>query len=303
MKLWQVLLAASLGIPGYAQVDFSGQWESLYHEDAPERLPGPELGDYLGMPVNDAGRVRADSYDADRISVVTEYQCRPHSGDYSMHGLSSLRIWRDIDPVTQKLIAFRTHTAFMGMERTIWMDGRPHPPEYADHTWQGFSTGVWEGKMLTITTTHLKPGYTKRNGIPSSDNRIITEHWMQHGDYFTVVVYDQDPAILAEPLIRSSSWVRDPNQRIGPAFCEPAPEVPAAEGSVPHHLPGENSFLTEVADWYGLPREATRGGPETMYPEYRLKMGKPQVQAPAHCERYCYCTGLGNCSVHSQPPK
>ena len=119
-------------------MDFSGQWESLYHEDAPERLPGPELGDYLGMPLNAAGRLRADSYDADRISVVTEYQCRPHSGDYSMHGLSSLRIWRDIDPGTQKLIAFRTHTGFMGMERTIWMDGRPHPPEYADHSLAGF---------------------------------------------------------------------------------------------------------------------------------------------------------------------
>ena len=47
------------GTPAYAQVDFSGQWESLYHEDGPERLPGPELGDYLGFPINDAARLRA----------------------------------------------------------------------------------------------------------------------------------------------------------------------------------------------------------------------------------------------------
>jgi hypothetical protein len=159
-----------------------------------------------------------------------EYQCRPHSGDYSMHGLSSLRIWREIDPSNQKLISFRTHTGFMGMERIIWMDGRPHPPEWADHTWQGFSTGTWDGNMLTIVTTHLKPGYTKRNGIPSSDKRTITEHWTMHGNYLTAIVVDDDPVFLSEPLIRSSSWVRDPNQRIGPAFCEPAPEVPHARG-------------------------------------------------------------------------
>ena len=54
------------------EVDFSGEWAPLFHEDGPERLPGPELGDYTGMPLTDAARLRADSYDAARISVVTE---------------------------------------------------------------------------------------------------------------------------------------------------------------------------------------------------------------------------------------
>ena len=44
---------------------------------------------------------------------------------------------------------------------------------------------------------------------------------------------------------------------------------------MPHHLPGKNPFLTEVAEWYGLPAEATRGGAKTMYPEYRKVMPKP----------------------------
>jgi len=42
-------------------------------------VPGPELGDYTGLPLTEAARLRADSWDADRISVVQEYQCRPHS--------------------------------------------------------------------------------------------------------------------------------------------------------------------------------------------------------------------------------
>ena len=116
-----ILLA---GTPAYAQVDFSGQWESLYHEDGPERLPGPELADYPGLPLNDAARLHADSWDADRISVVQEYQCRPHGGDYSMHGLSTLRVWREIDPATQRLRRL-PHTHAMHGHGADHLDGRP----------------------------------------------------------------------------------------------------------------------------------------------------------------------------------
>lgn len=51
----------------------------------------------------------ADSYDADRISVVPEYQCGPHGVDYSMRCLGNLRIWREHHKDTQKLIAFPAH--------------------------------------------------------------------------------------------------------------------------------------------------------------------------------------------------
>jgi hypothetical protein len=37
---------------------------------------------------------------------------------------------------------------------------------------------------------------------------------------------------------------------------------------VPHYLPGKSPFYGEFAKKYGLPLEATRGGAETMYPEY-----------------------------------
>jgi hypothetical protein len=283
------------GAPAFAQVDFSGEWAPLYHEDGPERLPGPELGDYTELPINDAARMRADSYDADRISVVPEYQCRPHGADYSMRGLGNLRIWREYDQASQKLIAFHTHLLAWDSERTIYMDGRSHPPEYADHTWQGFSTAVWEGNMLTITTTHLKTNYIRRNGVPRSDKATLTEHWYRHGDYLTVVTVINDPVFLTEPLVRSDNWFLDPGQAIGVFGCEYAPEVPRPTGTVPHHLPGTNQFLDEFAKWYGLPYEATRGGAETLYPEYRAKLGA--YKAPAKCERYCTCTTLFNCNV------
>ena len=62
------VFVALWGAQAFAQVDFSGEWAPLYHENGPERLPGPELGDYTELPINDAARLRADSWDADRIS-------------------------------------------------------------------------------------------------------------------------------------------------------------------------------------------------------------------------------------------
>ncbi len=177
------------------------------------------------------------------------------------------------------------------------MDGRPHPPDYAPHTWQGFSTGVWDGNMLTITTTHFKTNYMRRNGVPRSDKAVLTEHWMRHGDYLTVVTVIEDPVYLTEPLVRSDNWYLDPGQNIGIFGCEYAPEVPRPEGTVPNHLPGQNPYLHEFADWYGLPYEATRGGAETLYPEYheenrrRISSARPmrtllQVHVSVRLQRY-----------------
>ena len=68
-----IMLALTSG-SALAQMDFTGEWAPIYHEDAPERIPGPELGDYMGLPVNDAARLQADSWDADRISMLMQYQ-------------------------------------------------------------------------------------------------------------------------------------------------------------------------------------------------------------------------------------
>ena len=62
------------------------------------------------------------------------------------------------------------HLQFMrSLDRPIFMDGRPHPPAWAPHTWTGFSTGEWVGNTLKVTTTHLKDGYLKRGGPQTSD--------------------------------------------------------------------------------------------------------------------------------------
>jgi hypothetical protein len=62
------LLMLSLSAPALAQpsfdttyqtVDFSGEWSELAYEGAFQY----DLGDYSGVPLNAAGRMRADSHD------------------------------------------------------------------------------------------------------------------------------------------------------------------------------------------------------------------------------------------------
>src|SRR4030095_9551734 len=45
------------GVPAYAQLDLTGVWAPrVGDEDNPERLAGPSLVEYLGLPINDYAR-------------------------------------------------------------------------------------------------------------------------------------------------------------------------------------------------------------------------------------------------------
>jgi len=270
-RLILLLAVMLLGVPAFAQIDPSGEWDPRFHEDNPERLAGPDIGDYLGLPINDAARLRGETWDAS-ILTLPEHQCKPHPADYGPRGPANLRIWKEVDKESQQLIAYHTHISWQAPERTIWMDGRPHPPDYAAHTWQGFSTGKWEGDVLTVSTTHLKTGWIRRNGIPRSDRAVLTEHWIRHGDYLTLVSIITDPAYLTEPFIRTTNWIANPRQVIAPYPCESVVEVDRPKGTVPHYRPDANPYLDEFPKKFNLPEGASRGGAETMYPEYQQKM-------------------------------
>jgi hypothetical protein len=259
-----------LAVPAWAQVDFSGEWAPRFWEDQPERVPGPEIGNFLGIPINDAARLRAMAWEAS-IQTLPEWQCRPHSADYIWRGPSNLRIWKEVDPASRLITAF--HAEWLrSVDRAVYLDGRPHPPEGAMHTWAGFSTAKWDGDMLTVTTTHLKEGYLRRNGLPRSDKATLTEHWIRNGDFLTIVTTVTDPVYLAEPFIRTTDYELNVHQQIPPYPCGVVQEVNRPRGVVPHLLPGTNSSLSEFATQFGLPLEATMGGPATMYPEFRDKL-------------------------------
>jgi len=267
----QIGLLAVLSAPVLAQVDLSGAWNSIRHEDLPDRGPGVGLGDYTGIPLTDAARLWAESWDAARLSVP-EQQCRVHVAHYINRGPLNLRIWEEKDPRTQEVIAIKHYISTYEQTRTIWMDGRPHPPEHARHSWMGFSTGRWNGDRLIVETTHIKQGWHRRNGVPASDLTTMTEHYIRHGNRLTHIAVIRDPVYLTEPMVKSQHFELNlrsmpPREWLWP--CTPVEEVATRDAAdVPHYLPGQNPYLTSLREEAHLPLDGAEGGAETLYPEW-----------------------------------
>ena len=259
-------LTVLLSIPALAQTDFSGEWVVRSHED-----PGqPPLGDYLGIPFNDAGRQRAETT-AESIWGTPEYQCRPHSAPHVWRGVGGARIIKEIDPLTREVSAYHVQH-WRSLDRVIYLDGRPHPPAWAPHSWTGFSTGKWVGNTLVVTTTHLKDGYLKRSGPQTTDMYTMTEYISRYGDILTILMIVDDPIYLAEPFVQSTTYQLDPSAQVRLEPCTTSFDENGGSDPhfVPHYLPGKNAFLTEWLErenW--IPAEAARGGVNTMYPGYR----------------------------------
>jgi hypothetical protein len=284
------LVAWFTAAPAFAQLDLSGTWGNRLHEDWIERAPGPEIGDYTGLPLNDEGRARADAYQVS-LQAMPERQCILYTAQYIVMGPQNLRIASEIDPISGRVVAWRLSGTVDRAPHTIWMDGRPHPSKSAPHTAGGFSTGEWQGNMLVAYTTHMTEDMVWRNGVQASDEATITETYVRHDNTLTITMILDDPIYFDEPFVRSASFVLDPAIRVLPEPCEPQVEITRREGDVPHYLPGANPFLKEVSDAYRIPYEAVRGGAATLYPEYRKKL-KDVYAAPAMCTKNC-CGGVG----------
>jgi hypothetical protein len=262
------LCAALPASPAMAQIDFSGEWTPVRSMDNSE---DPWVGDFVGLPLNDAGRARAEAWDASLLSLP-EYQCRPHGWAYIYRGPTQLRISKDVDPFTREVVAYQPEW-HQSTNMPVYLDGREHPPDESAHTWGGFSTARWEGDMLRITTTHLKEDYVRRNGAMVSDRAKVTTWWIRRGDYLTWIAIVHDPLYLAEPLIRSAEYRLTTNSLVPAHPCTAVFEG-LDKGEVPHYFPGENQYLKDIRERYGIAPDAPTGGTETMYPEYLKKLDK-----------------------------
>jgi len=257
---------AALG-PTISGTDFSGSWRPNQLVTESQTAAG-DLADFGGIPLNDAARLYALSWPASR-QTVKQHQCMGYVTPYFWYAPGNYRIWEERDPFTQRLTAWRFYGQIAQGDRTVYMDGRPHPPAYAPHTFSGFSTGEYQGNTLTVTTTHLKRGWIKANGIPQSDAAKVVEHFIRHGDMITILSVIDDPVYLSEPLSKASMVVRmakDPDAWLYP--CDDSEQIFGRKNDVvPNHLFGQNPYAREFADRRKIPLLAALGGAETMYPE------------------------------------
>lgn len=267
-KLAGVVLCLLACRTAAAQMEITGSWAARNHEF----LTGDGLPvDFTGIPLTEEGRIRALSYSESQLSML-ERQCQGWPPFYFVQGPFGLKISSETDPLKGNVISYTIGAWEDRPAITIWMDGRPHPSQYAEHTRAGFTTGKWEGNTLVTYTTHIKAGFLRKTGAPSSDQATMTARFYRHGDILTVLAIVEDPIYLAQPFLVSRSFQvsATPMSPIGP------PCVSAYEGNTgetaPHYAPEKNPFVDEMTEKYGVPRDAAIGKPETLYPEYRKKI-------------------------------
>ena len=71
---------------------------------------------------------------------------------------------------------------------------------------------------LKVTTTNLKAGFLRKNGVPYSDNTDLVEYYdlvkERNGDQLLVVtIVVTDPMYLREPFIISSHFKKMPDDK------------------------------------------------------------------------------------------
>jgi len=88
-------------------IDLTGTWTKIRSKDTHERGSGHDPGEYWDLPVNDAARMRADTYNQEWVTSSYILQCRPHPVGYQPLGPDPMRIEKLEDPINRQLFAYR----------------------------------------------------------------------------------------------------------------------------------------------------------------------------------------------------
>jgi hypothetical protein len=206
-----------------APVDLTGTWVSVVTEDWLWRMVTPKKGDYESVPLNDQGRQAADAWDQSQ-----DGRCEAYGVGGIMRMPGRLRIsWQDDHTL-------KIETDAGQQTRLLHFGAAPAP---GGRTLQGHSVAEWVGGgagmldpftgrddgpgrqrwgSLRVRTTNVRAGWLRRNGVPYSQNAVVTEHVTrfthpQAGDWFVVTTTVDDPAYLAQPFTTSSNFKREPD--------------------------------------------------------------------------------------------
>ena len=172
----------------------------------------------------------------------------------------NMRIWKEKDAASQEVIAWHQHNEWQAQERTIWMDGRPHPPEWAPHTWQGFSTG--DVGRQHAGGDHDPP----EDGVSRTQWRAA----QRRGDAGRALHAARQRAddragrstIRSTRRSRSSALVTScaaPNQEMNAYPCRPAVEIDRAKHTRAALPAGDQSHLDAAAKRFKVPADRTAG--------------------------------------------
>ena len=177
-----------------APIDLTGYWVSIVTQDWRWRMVTPAKGDYGGVQMTPEARKIADAWDPAKDEAAGE-QCRSYGAPALMSVPGRLHITWEND-TTLKV------DTDAGTQSRLLRFGKVQTPADAPRTWQGVSEAQWltprpnvplqlrpadrtadtppirpTGGSLHVVTRNLRAGYLRKNGVPYSENAVLTEHW------------------------------------------------------------------------------------------------------------------------------
>ena len=208
-----------------APADLTGQWVSLITEDWRFRMVTPSEGDYASVPSSTVGRKLADNWDPAK-DEAGGLQCKAYGAAGIMRMPTRVRVsWTDdetlkieTDAGTQtRMFYFKEPKSkagdWQGVSGAAWMiaGGRGSVPGGGN---QGAAVPARPVGTLKVVTSKLRPGYLRRNGVPYSDQTVVTEYYdradQPNGDsYLLVTTVVEDPLYLNQPFITSSHFKKE----------------------------------------------------------------------------------------------
>ena len=198
-----------------APIDLTGTWVSIVTEDWRWRMMTPPKGDYSSIPLNPAGVAVVNAWDPAKDAAAGE-QCRAYGAGAIMRQPGRIRIsWQDDNELRVDAEA--------GTQTRLFTFGNTETP--GKRTWQGVSAAEWQlagggrrgdavpkGGSLKVVTTHMSAGYLRKNGVPYSENAVVTEYFNRITDpvdnltYLIVTTVIDDPQYLRQRFFTSSHF-------------------------------------------------------------------------------------------------
>jgi len=209
-----------------APIDLAGYWVSIVSEDWRYRMVTPTKGDFQGVPVTQEAVKVANDWNPDADTAAGN-QCKSYGAPAIMRVPGRFHFTWDDDRTLKLEIDAGTQTRVFSFDR-----GRAAGPGPRSRSWQGDSAAEWDMQpggrggaanaprrgSLKVTTTNLKSGYLRKNGIPYSEDAKLTEYFdvirARNGDVLLMVTsIVEDPKYLRQPFILSTQFKKQPDAK------------------------------------------------------------------------------------------
>ena len=215
-----------------APIDLAGYWVSLIVDEWRFRVT-PQKGDIVYLPLNGQARQIANAWDPDKDQTDGN-ACKAYGAVGVMQRAGRLHITWDGDNTLKIETDAGTQTRTLRFPSTG--SGQAATAQPGEPTWQGNSSAVWQvngrplidtggtgfvpinrvqgatrGGQLKVTTTNMKPGYIRKNGVPYSDKAVLNEYFtvlpgQQNDTYIALTAMVDDPTYLTGQFIRTYTF-------------------------------------------------------------------------------------------------